>query len=123
MVENASLKFLFWDSKGIEGEPDANHAFAIALHSGVQAIEEYVSVVGRGFEMMSEKYQSAFYLNDEPAALREAYGEEFGQRLLLSRRIVEHEPRTISEIVRYRRQIRLAQQAGASGERGRGQVG
>lgn len=66
---------------------------------------------------MSEKYQSAFYLNDEAAALREV-----GQRLLLSRRMVEHEPRTMAEIVRYRRQIRLAQQAGASGERGRGQV-
>jgi hypothetical protein len=33
------------------------------------------------------------------------------------------QPRTMAEIVRYRRQIRLAQDAGASGERGRGQVG
>jgi hypothetical protein len=33
------------------------------------------------------------------------------------------QPRTTAEIVRYRRQIRLAQEAGASGERGRGQVG
>lgn len=59
-------------------------------HSGVAAIEEYFSLAGRGFEMMSEKFQSAFSVNNEPAALREAYGEEFGQRLLLSRRMVEH---------------------------------
>jgi hypothetical protein len=44
----------------------------------------------RGFEMMAPKYQKAFNVREEPSAVRESYGEEFGQRLLLSRRLVEH---------------------------------
>jgi Protein of unknown function (DUF1501) len=51
--------------------------------------QEYVAVAERGFAMMDQKFQSAFTVKEESAALREAYGEEFGQRLLLSRRLVE----------------------------------
>jgi hypothetical protein len=53
-------------------------------------VEEYEATARKGFEMMGEKFQSAFSVKAEPAGLREAYGEEFGQRLLLSRRLVQH---------------------------------
>lgn len=52
-------------------------------------IADYSSVASHAFEMMDPKFQSAFTVNEEPAELREAYGGEFGQRLLLSRRLVE----------------------------------
>lgn len=52
-------------------------------------VEEYAAVAKQGFEMMDKKFQSAFTVKEEPADLREAYGDEFGQRLLLSRRLVE----------------------------------
>jgi len=53
-------------------------------------VGEYASVADKSFGMMAEKFQNAFSVKAEPAELREAYGEEFGQRLLLSRRLVEH---------------------------------
>ncbi len=58
-------------------------------HAGTPIIQAYGSVMDRGFEMMSPKFQNAFSVKDEPAELRESYGKEFGQRLLLSRRLVE----------------------------------
>jgi uncharacterized protein (DUF1501 family) len=54
------------------------------------AVQAYAAVTDKGFEMMGRKFQRAFSVKEEPAALREAYGEEFGQRLLLSRRLVEN---------------------------------
>jgi uncharacterized protein (DUF1501 family) len=52
-------------------------------------IADYSAVATHAFGMMDPKFQSAFTVNEEPADLREAYGGEFGQRLLLSRRLVE----------------------------------
>ena len=59
-------------------------------HAGTPTVQAYASVMDRGFEMMSPKFQSAFSVKEEPAELRESYGKEFGQRLLLSRRLVEN---------------------------------
>lgn len=53
-------------------------------------VQAYAAVAEKGFDMMGRKFQSAFSVKEEPATLREAYGEEFGQRLLLSRRLVEN---------------------------------
>lgn len=58
-------------------------------HENDKPITDYMAVAAHGFEMMDPKFQSAFTVTEEPAALREAYGGEFGQRLLLSRRLVE----------------------------------
>ena len=59
-------------------------------HAGSPLGAAYASAMDKGFEMMSEKFQSAFSVKGEPADLREKYGDEFGQRLLLSRRLVEN---------------------------------
>ncbi len=59
-------------------------------HPGSATGKAYASTMSKAFEMMSEKFQHAFSVKDERADLREAYGEEFGQRLLLSRRLVEN---------------------------------
>jgi hypothetical protein len=58
--------------------------------AGVREVDAYLAAADRGIEMMAERIQSAFSVKEEPAGLRDAYGEEFGQRLLLSRRMVEH---------------------------------
>ena len=52
-------------------------------------VRDYLSASAQGFEMMSEKFQKAFTIKEEPSSTREAYGQEFGQRLLMSRRLVE----------------------------------
>jgi hypothetical protein len=52
-------------------------------------VQDYVGASDQGWEMMGEKLQSAFTVREEPADLRQMYGDEFGQRLLLSRRLVE----------------------------------
>ena len=58
--------------------------------SGTPQVQAYAGVTNKAFEMMGRKFQTAFSVKEEPASLREAYGEEFGQRLLLSRRLVEN---------------------------------
>lgn len=58
-------------------------------HAGDRPVADYNAVAAHGFEMMDPKFQKAFTVTEEPAALRDAYGGEFGQRLLLSRRLVE----------------------------------
>jgi len=72
----------------IRGLREFSSAYLEAGHSSTE-VKEYLAAEDQGFEMMAEKFQKAFTTKDEPAQLREAYGAEFGQRLLLSRRLVE----------------------------------
>lgn len=52
-------------------------------------IAEYAATSADAFQLASGKFASAFDLKTEPAALREAYGSEFGQRCLLARRLTQ----------------------------------
>lgn len=54
-----------------------------------KAIANYAAVGVEGLRLSGPKFMSVFDLNKEPQSLREAYGEEFGQRCLLARRLVE----------------------------------
>ena len=59
------------------------------------AVGEYVGAAEAGFKLAGPDFLSAFDLDKEPAALRESYGGEFGQRCLLARRLVERGTRFV----------------------------
>ena len=58
-------------------------------------IAEYEMAAARAAVLAGPEFLDTFALDREPAALREGYGGEFGQRLLLSRRLVERGVRFI----------------------------
>jgi len=48
-----------------------------------------IAVTKTGFRLAGPEFMSSFDLENEPAGLRERYGDEFGQRCLLARRLIE----------------------------------
>jgi len=56
---------------------------------GDRAIENYAAVAREAQRLAGPEAMATFDLTREPAALRERYGSEFGQRLLLARRLVQ----------------------------------
>ena len=52
-------------------------------------VADYNTASSQAFAMAGPQFMRLFDLAAEPAGLRESYGGEFGQRLLLSRRLVE----------------------------------
>lgn len=59
------------------------------------AIQDYVEATEAGFRLAGPEFMSVFNLDQEPADLRNAYGDEFGQRCLLSRRLIERGARFV----------------------------
>ena len=58
-------------------------------------IQDYDDAISESFSLTKGDFMSAFELKNEPATLREAYGDEFGQRCLLSRRLIQRGVRFI----------------------------
>ncbi len=58
-------------------------------YSGFRRVEDYVDAGISGDQLAGPKFSSVFDLTTEDPALRQAYGNEFGQRCLLARRLVE----------------------------------
>lgn len=54
-----------------------------------QRIKDYDATVEESLRLAGPQFMSVFQLDREPGDLRNAYGGEFGQRLLLSRRLIE----------------------------------
>ncbi len=54
-----------------------------------ETVQNYAAVSVEGFRLAGPQFMSVFDLKKEPADLRAKYGDEFGQRCLLSRRLVE----------------------------------
>lgn len=52
-------------------------------------LKQYDATVAEALRLSGPEFGRIFQLADEPASLRDAYGGEFGQRCLLSRRLVE----------------------------------
>ncbi|MFT4640783.1 MAG: hypothetical protein ACI8T1_004116 [Verrucomicrobiales bacterium] len=52
-------------------------------------IVDYDDVIGQSQALAEGSFKETFELDREPAALRETYGSEFGQRCLLARRLVQ----------------------------------
>jgi hypothetical protein len=53
------------------------------------APHDYDEALAEGFRLQSGDFMKAFNLAEEPDAMRAAYGDEFGQRCLLARRLVQ----------------------------------
>ncbi len=63
--------------------------------AGDPLVADYVEAARKGFDIAGPEFLSAFELDNEPANLRESYGDEFGQRCLLARRLVERGSRFV----------------------------
>ena len=59
------------------------------------APREYDEAIEEGFRLQSGDFMRAFDLGKEPSAVRAEYGDEFGQRCLLSRRLIQRGVRFI----------------------------
>ena len=58
-------------------------------HADDRAVQAQIEVSQQGFRMAGPRLMNVFDLQREPAALRERYAGEFGQRCLLARRLVQ----------------------------------
>jgi hypothetical protein len=58
-------------------------------HVSDTAPRDYDEAIAEGFRLQSGDFMKAFDLGKEPDSLRAAYGDEFGQRCLLSRRLIQ----------------------------------
>lgn len=58
-------------------------------HSEERSVRDYSDAIEEGFRLQSGDFMRAFQLDEEPGSLREEYGDEFGQRCLLGRRLVQ----------------------------------
>jgi len=61
----------------------------LKLHPNDPAIREYATAAADGFKMAGPDFMKVFDLKTEAADLRTEYGNEFGQRCLLARRLVQ----------------------------------
>lgn len=57
--------------------------------TGGQTVQDYDATVDYALRLSGPQFMNVFNLDKEPASLREAYGGEFGQRCLLSRRLLQ----------------------------------
>jgi hypothetical protein len=55
-----------------------------------QRLLDYDAAIAQSLKLSGPEFRGVFQLDREPADLRTRYGGEFGQRCLLSRRLVEH---------------------------------
>jgi len=58
-------------------------------------VRDYDDAIGEGFKLQGGDFMRAFQLGEEAGSLRQEYGEEFGQRCLLARRLVQRGVRFI----------------------------
>lgn len=57
--------------------------------TGGRTIRDYDATIGEALRLSGPQFLNVFQLDREPAELRESYGGEFGQRCLLSRRLLQ----------------------------------
>jgi hypothetical protein len=67
----------------------------VERHAEEKVIQNYVAATEQGFRLAGPEFLSVFNLDAESADLRNAYGDEFGQRCLLARRLVERGTRFV----------------------------
>ncbi len=64
-------------------------------HQSETIIQNYLAAMEQGFRLSGPEFMSTFDLDKEPADVRERYGDEFGQRCLLARRLLERGTRFV----------------------------
>lgn len=65
------------------------------IQSTDQQLQDYDEAIVQSLKLSGPEFMQSFELNAEPADLRTRYGGEFGQRCLLSRRLIERGVRFI----------------------------
>lgn len=63
--------------------------------AGDKLIADYDAAIEQGFRLTGGDFMKAFDLKSEPGSLRQSYGDEFGQRCLLARRLIQRGVRFI----------------------------
>jgi hypothetical protein len=66
-----------------------------ARYANDTRLADYDAVIAQSLKLAGPEFSSVFELDREPADLRNAYGSEFGQRCLLSRRLLQRGVRFI----------------------------
>lgn len=61
----------------------------LAQHPDDYPVQDYDTTIEEAFKLTGPKFTSVFNLTKEPSGLRNEYGDEFGQRCLLARRLVQ----------------------------------
>lgn len=64
-------------------------AQALQRTGDVRPIRSYDEMIGEALRFGGPKFQQLFQLSEEPGSLRDEYGGEFGQRCLLTRRLLQ----------------------------------
>lgn len=67
----------------------------IREHENDPRIASYVTATEKGFRLAGPEFMDVFNLDSESSDLRNAYGDEFGQRCLLARRLIERGSRFV----------------------------
>ncbi len=67
----------------------------VRQHGEDRRINDYITAAEQGFRLAGPEFMSVFDLEAEPDDLRNAYGDEFGQRCLLARRLIERGSRFV----------------------------
>ncbi len=65
------------------------------LHPNEAIIENYLAAMKQGFRLSGPEFMSTFDLENEPVEVRERFGDEFGQRCLLARRLIQRGSRFV----------------------------
>jgi len=68
---------------------------AIDRYEGDKRLADYDAAISQSLKLAGPEFSSVFQLDQEPADLRTSYGSEFGQRCLLSRRLLQRGVRFI----------------------------
>ena len=61
----------------------------LKAHADERVIRDYDDAIGEGFNLQGGEFMRAFHLDEESASVRQEFGDEFGQRCLLSRRLIQ----------------------------------
>lgn len=67
----------------------AQQADYLDAHSDDRAIRDYSDAIAQGAQLQGGDFMRAFHLDEERGTLRDEYGDEFGQRCLLGRRLIQ----------------------------------
>lgn len=68
---------------------------AVDRFNGDKRLADYDAAIAQSLKLAGPEFSSVFNLDQEPADLRNSYGSEFGQRCLLSRRLLQRGVRFI----------------------------
>ena len=61
----------------------------VGRNPGDKIVQDYDDAIGEVFKLQGGDFMKAFDLASEPGSIRQTYGDEFGQRCMLARRLIQ----------------------------------